>query len=338
MKINASLIVDLASVPSKIKAIEALGYDAAFSAEISSDPFFPLLLAAEHSQRVGLTTAISVAFARNPMTVASLAHDLNQYSGGRFSLGLGSQIQPHITRRFSMPWSKPAARMREFVLALRAIWDCWLEGAELDFRGEFYRHSLMTPMFTPAQRDFPAPLVSVAGVGPLMTEVAGEAADGFIAHGFTSEKYLREVSLPALERGLAKAGRSRSDFDVSAPIIVVSGLDAEAFEMSRQIVKMQLAFYGSTPDYKPILELHGWEGLQPTLHRLSKQGEWQKMGELISDDLLETFAIVCEDPGQIAPRFAERFGGLIDSWQCTLDLPDREAQSQLLRSLQPPSR
>ncbi len=335
MKINASLITDLASVPSKIKEIEGLGYDAAFSAEISNDPFFPLLLAAEHSERIGLTTAISVAFARNPMTVANLAHDLNQYSGGRFSLGLGSQIQPHITKRFSMPWSKPAARMREFVLALRAIWDCWLEGAELDFRGEFYHHTLMTPMFVPAQRDFPAPPIRVAGVGPMMTEVAGETADGFIAHGFTTEKYLREVSLPALERGLKKVGRSRSEFDVSAPIIVVSGLDTEAFEMSRQIVKMQLAFYGSTPAYKPMLEFHGWESLQPTLNRLSKQGEWQKMGELISDEFLETFAIVCEDPGQIAPRFAERFGGLIDSWQCTLDLPDREAQSQLLRSLQP---
>jgi probable F420-dependent oxidoreductase len=171
-----------------------------------------------------------------------------------------------------------------------------------------------------------------------MTEVAGETADGFIAHGFTSEKYLREVSLPALERGLTKVGRSRSEFDVSAPIIVVSGLDTEAFEMSRRIVKMQLAFYGSTPAYEPVLELHGWEGLQPTLNRLSKQGEWQKMGELISDDFLETFAIVCEDPGQIAPRFAQRYGDLIDTWQCTVDLPDREAQSQLLRSLQPPSR
>jgi len=334
VKINAILIADLASVPSKIREIESLGYDAAFSAEISNDPFFPLLLAAEHSERVGLTTAISVAFARNPMTVASLAHDLNQYSGGRFSLGLGSQIQPHITKRFSMPWSKPAARMREFVLALRAIWDCWLEGAELDFRGEFYHHTLMTPMFTPAQRDFPAPQVRVAGVGPLMTEVAGETGDGFIAHGFTSEKYMREVSLPALERGLAKAGRSRSDFDVSAPIIVASGMDTEAFEMSRQVVKMQLAFYASTPAYKPVLELHGWEDLLPTLNRLSKQGEWQKMGELISDEILETFAIVCEDPGQIAPRFAQRYGDLIDTWQCTVDLPDREAQSQLLRSLQ----
>ena len=334
MRVNASLIADLESVPSRIRAIEALGYDAAFSAEISSDPFFPLLLAAEHSERLGLTTAISVAFARNPMTVAHVSHDLNQYSRGRFSLGLGSQIEPHITKRFSMPWSQPAARMREFVLALRAIWDCWLHGADLDFRGEFYQHTLMTPMFVPAKRGFPAPRVKVAAVGPRMTEVAGEVGDGLIAHGFTTEKYLREVTLPALERGLAKAGRSRADFEVSAPLIVVSGMDREAFARSRQLVKMQLAFYGSTPAYRPVLELHGWDELQPALNRLSKQGKWQEMGELIRDDVLDAFAIVCEDPGQIAPRLAQRYGELIDTWQCTVDLPDRDAQSALLGSLQ----
>jgi len=334
MKVNAGLIGDLGSIPEKIKEIEALGYDAAFSAEISNDPFFPLLLAAEHSRRVNLTTAICVAFARNPMILANLAHDLSQYSRGRFTLGLGSQIEPHITKRFSMPWSKPAARMREFVLALRAIWNAWYAGGELDFRGEFYQHTLMTPMFTPSQRDFPAPRIHVAGVGPRMTEVAGEVADGLIAHGFTTEKYLREVTLPAVARGLAKAGRSRSDFDISAPIIVVSGMDEAAFLESRQIVKMQLAFYGSTPAYRPVLELHGWEDLQPILNRLSKQGEWQKMGDLITDELLDAFAVVCEDPEQIAPRFAERYGDLIDTWQCTVDLTDRDAQSGLLRQAQ----
>ena len=334
MRVNASLIADLASVPSRIKEVEAQGYDGAFSAEINNDPFFPLLLAAEHSETIGLTTAISVAFARNPMTLANLAHDLNQYSRGRFSLGLGSQIEPHITKRLSMPWSKPAARMREFVLAMRAIWGCWLDGKELDFRGEFYQHTLMTPMFVPAQREFPAPEVKVAGVGPLMTEVAGEVADGLIAHGFTTERYLREVSMPALERGLAKAGRSRSELDVSAPIIVVSGMDEEAFLASRQIVKLQLAFYGSTPAYRPVLELHGWADLQPRLNRLSKQGKWQEMGELISDDFLGTFAIVCEDPGQIAPLFARRYGDLIDTWQCTVNLSDPDAQAELLRRVQ----
>ncbi len=334
MKVNASLIADLASVPSRIRAIEALGYDAAFSAEINSDPFFPLLLAAEHSERVGLATAISVAFARNPMTVANVAHDLNQYSRGRFRLGLGSQIAPHITKRFSMPWSQPAARMREFVLALRAIWECWLHGTPLDFRGEFYQHTLMTPMFTPANREFPAPRVMVAAVGPRMTEVAGEVADGLIAHGFTTEKYLREVTLPALERGFAKGGRSRAGFEISAPIIVVSGMDRDAFERSRQLVKLQLAFYGSTPAYAPVLALHGWDELQPALNRLSKQGRWQEMGELIRDDVLDAFAIVCEDPGEIATRVAQRYGELIDTWQCTVDLPDRDAQSAMLRALQ----
>lgn len=336
MKINASLIADLASVPSRIRAIEALGYDAAFSAEINSDPFFPLLLAAEHSERVGLATAISVAFARSPMTVANVAHDLNQYSRGRFRLGLGSQIEPHITKRFSMPWSQPAARMREFVLALRAIWNCWLDGAPLDFRGEFYQHTLMTPMFTPAIRAFPAPPVMIAAVGPRMTEVAGEVADGLIAHGFTTERYLREVTLPAIERGLAKAGRARAGFEVSAPIIVVSGMDRDAFERSRQLVKLQLAFYGSTPAYEPVLDLHGWGDLQPALNRLSKQGKWQQMGELIRDDVLDAFAIVCEDPGEIATRVAQRYGDLIDTWQCTVDLPDRDAQSAMLRALQDP--
>ncbi len=336
MKINASLIADLGSIPSRITEIEALGYDGAFSAEISTDPFLPLLLAAEHSERVGLMTAVSVAFARSPMTVANVAHDLNQYSGGRFTLGLGSQIRPHVTKRFSMPWSQPAARMREFVMALRAIWSSWLDGERLDFRGEFYQHTLMTPMFVPAQRAFPAPKVMVAGVGPLMTEVAGEVADGFVAHGFTTEKYLREVTVPALARGLAKAGRSRADFDVSAPIIVVSGMDGGAFEASRQFVKLQLAFYGSTPAYKPVLERHGWGELQPELHRLSKQGAWQGMGELISDEMLESFAVVCENPEQIAPRLAQRYGDVIDTWQCTVDLPDREVQSALLRRLQHP--
>jgi len=334
MKINAGLINELETIPQRVREIEAMGYDAVFSAEINNDPFFPLLLAAEHSERVNLTTAITVAFARNPMTLATRAHDLNQYSGGRFSLGLGSQIEPHITRRFSMPWSKPAARMREFVLALRAIWDCWSNGTPLDFRGEFYRHTLMTPMFVPARLEHPAPPVKIAGVGPRMTEVAGEVADGLIAHGFTTARYLREVTLPAVERGLARAGRARAAFDVSAPIMVVAGMDEEAFVASREAVKMQLAFYGSTPAYAPVLELHGWCDLQPELNRLSKRGEWQTMGGLIDDEVLSALALVCEKPEQIAARFADAYGDLIDTWQCTVTLPDHDAQSELVSQVQ----
>ena len=211
MKIDGGLAInDLATIPERVRALEAAGYDAAVSAELANDPFLPLVLAAEHSERVKLQTSIAVAFARNPMTLAQTAHDINAFSKGRMVLGLGSQIRPHITKRFSMPWDKPASRMRELILAMRAIWDCWYEGKQLDFRGEFYTHTLMTPMFTPRELRYGAPKVFLAAVGPRMTEVAGEVADGLIAHGFTTDAYLREVTLPAIERGLAAIARSRS--------------------------------------------------------------------------------------------------------------------------------
>ncbi len=229
MKVSGMLGADLDMAPLAIAELEQRGYDAAFTAEINNDPFFPLVLAAEHSKTIALTTSISVAFARNPMTLANLAWDLNQYSKGRFTVGLGSQIKPHITRRFSMPWSKPAARMREFIQAMQAIWRCWETGEKLDFNGEFYRHNLMTPMFTPSRTTYGAPGVNLAAVGPLMTEVAAEVANGVIAHGFTTVKYLRDVTLPAVQRGLEKSGRQREDFEVSLPVMVVTGVNEVAY-------------------------------------------------------------------------------------------------------------
>jgi probable F420-dependent oxidoreductase len=324
---------DLEMAPLAIAELEARGYDAAFTAEINSDPFFPLVLAAEHSKAIQLTTAISVAFARNPMTTANLAWDLNQYSKGRFTIGLGSQIKPHITRRFSMPWSQPAARMREFILAMRAIWACWATGETLDFNGEFYRHDLMTPMFTPTRTTYGAPGVNLAAVGPRMTEVAAEVADGVIAHGFTTVQYLREVTLPAVLRGLARAGRQRETFDVSLPVFVVAGVDEEAFARSRQAVLGQIAFYASTPAYRPVLELHGWGDLQSEAHQLTRQGRWQDMGALISDDILRTFAVVCEDIDAVPAMLKQRYAGLADTWMCTVDTGDRDRQRQLIAQL-----
>jgi probable F420-dependent oxidoreductase len=332
MKVNGGAMGPLSKIPERARDIEAMGYDGLISAEVSHDPFFPLLLAAEHTERVGLSTAIAVAFARNPMTLANLAHDLNAYSKGRFTLGLGSQIKPHITRRLSMPWSKPAARMREFVLAMRAVFDCWYEGKPLDFSGEFYTHTLMTPMFTPIDIEHGPPRVAVAAVGPLMTEVAAEVADGLIAHAFTTDRYMREVTLPAVQRGLDRGGRARADFDIMCPAFVVSGVDDSSREGSRVAVRQQIAFYGSTPAYRPVLELHGWGALSEELLRLSKQGRWVEMGERIDDEVLETFAIVAE-PGQIEERLALRYGELIDTWLCTWELPDRDAQSDMVRSL-----
>jgi probable F420-dependent oxidoreductase len=333
MKVHGALMGDLASIPERAVAAEAAGYDGVFSAEVSHDPFFPLLLAAEHTERVDLVTSIAVAFARNPMTLANLAHDLNAYSKGRFVLGLGSQIRPHVTKRLSMPWSKPASRMREFILAMRAIWSCWYEGKPLEFRGEFYTHTLMTPMFTPTDTDHGAPRVTLAGVGPRMTEVAAEVADGLIAHAFTTRRYMEEVTLPAVARGLERAGRDRRDFDIACPVFVVTGTNAEEREGSLRSVRQQIAFYGSTPAYRPVLDQHGWGDLQEELNRLSKQGKWVEMGERIDDEMLDAFAIVAE-PEDVGARLAERYGDVLDTWLCTHALPDPRAQRAMVESLQ----
>jgi len=311
VKVDGGLLGDLRGVPARARALEEIGYDGALSAEIANDPFFPLLLAAEHTERLQLLTSIAVAFARSPMNLAQIGHDLNQYSGGRLILGLGSQIRAHITRRFSMPWSRPAARMRELILAMRAIWDCWYHGTPLDFRGEFYTHTLMTPMFTPKDGIYGAPRVFLAAVGPRMAEVAGEVADGLIAHAFTTERYLREVTLPAVERGLARAGRDRRGFEITCPVFTVVQRDEAADDRQRRAIRAQIAFYGSTPAYRPVLELHGWGELQGRLHALSLRGRWEEMGELITEEMLETFAVVAR-PEDLADRLRARFGGLLD--------------------------
>jgi probable F420-dependent oxidoreductase len=308
---GAGLGADAAATGHAAREAEERGYDGVWTAETSHDPFLPLLLAAQQTKRVELGTGIAVAFARNPMTTAVTANDLQLYSEGRFILGLGSQIKPHITKRFSMEWSHPAARMREFVLAMRAIWDSWNNGSKLDFRGDFYTHTLMTPFFNPGPNPFGPPKVFLAGVGGRMTEVAGETCDGFLSHGFTTERYLREVSIPALERGLAKSGRSLDDFEISLAAFVVTGTNEDEMAASTQGTKQQIAFYGSTPAYRPVLELHGWGELQDDLNRLSKEGKWAEMAGLIDDDILDTFAVVGE-PEAIAPGLHARFGDVID--------------------------
>jgi probable F420-dependent oxidoreductase len=290
---------------------ESFGYDGMWGAETSHDPFFPLVLAAEHTHRIELGTAIAVAFARNPMTTANVGWDLQAYSKGRLNLGLGSQIKPHIEKRFSMPWSHPAPRMREFISAMRAIWDSWQNGSKLDFRGDFYQHTLMTPFFNPGPSEYGPPKVFLAAVGEKMTEVAGEVADGMLVHGFTTERYMREVTVPTIERGLASSGRDRSQFQLAYPAFIVTGNNEEEMEEASTGTRRQIAFYGSTPAYRGVLDLHGWGDLQPDLNRLSKQGEWAKMGELIDDEILRTFAVIGE-PASIGGQLVERFGGLID--------------------------
>ncbi|MGE3686804.1 MAG: LLM class F420-dependent oxidoreductase [Acidimicrobiia bacterium] len=313
MKVDGGIGTDLAKAGRHAQEAEAAGYSGIWTAETNHDPFFPLLLAAEHTEHIELGTSIAVAFARNPMLLANIGWDLQSFSKGRFVLGLGSQIKPHIEKRFSMPWSHPAARMREMIQAIRAIWDCWLTGTKLEFRGEHYRHTLMTPFFTPDAADlgdFGVPKIFLAGVGELMTEVAGEVCDGFICHGFTTERYLREVTLPALTRGRAKVGKTLDGFEIIGPSFVVTGADEDELAAATAGTRQQIAFYGSTPAYRPVLELHGWGGLQDTLNTLSKQGKWVEMGELIDDEVLNTFAVVGE-PERIAPELHRRYGDVI---------------------------
>lgn len=287
MKLDSS-VVDY--TPNGIGAIakraEDRGYDGFWLAETRHDPFLALSGAAAATGRIELGTAIAVAFARNPMTVATAANDLQLLSGGRFNLGLGSQVEAHITKRFSMPWSRPAARMREFVLAVRAIWRAWETSERLAFRGEFYRHTLMTPVFDPGPNPHGNPPIYLAGVGELMTEVAGEVADGFLCHNFTTGRYLREVTLPALDRGRGKAGKTLAGFEISRPVFVATTSEEIAD------VKRQIAFYGSTPAYRPVLALHGWGELHDELHRMSRRQQWAQMSELITDEVLNEFAVV----------------------------------------------
>ena len=313
MKVDGGVALDLGKSAESAKEAESAGYTGAWTAETNHDPFFPLLLAAEHTKKIELGTSIAVAFARNPMTLANIGWDLQSYSQGRFILGLGSQIKPHITKRFSMEWSKPAARMREMILAIRAIWDTWENGTPLNFRGDFYTHTLMTPFFTPDRADlagFGTPKIFLAGVGELMTEVAGEVCDGFICHGFTTEKYLREVTIPALARGRAKAGKTMEGFEIVGPSFIVTGNTEAEMTQAAAGTRQQIAFYGSTPAYRGVLDIHGWGGLQDELNTLSKQGKWVEMGNLINDEILNTFAVVGA-PEQVAPELKRRYDDVI---------------------------
>jgi probable F420-dependent oxidoreductase len=307
---------------------EAAGYDGIFTGELNNDPFLPLALAAASTERIDIGTALAIAFSRSPMSLAYTAHELQRFSRGRLVLGLGSQVKAHITRRFSMPWGRPAAQMKEFILAMRAVWQCWSDGGRLTFEGEFYQHTLMPPAFVPPLHDYGPPPVYVAGVGDVMTRVAGEVADGFLCHGFTTERWMREHTIPALAEGRRRAGKSMDGFTVKAAVFVATGSDAEV-EAEVAAIRSQLAFYASTPAYRQVLELHGWGDLGPELTRLSKENRWAEMSELIDEDMLNAFAVV-SPPRDFARLLAERCAGVIDRVSA-ITMATRPPDMRLLR-------
>jgi probable F420-dependent oxidoreductase len=315
VKLDVGMLThDLKTLPEYARKVEALGFDCLWSAETQHDPFLPLAVAATATSRIKLGTSIAVAFPRSPMVLAHISWDLAKASGGRFILGLGSQVKGHNERRFSVKWEAPAPRMREVVQALRAIWDCWQNGTKLNFKGQFYRFDLMTPFFNPGPIEHPQVPVYVAGVNPAMCRIAGEVCDGLHVHPFNSPKYLRELVQPAVNEGLAKSGRGRGDFTYATSSFVVVG-DTEAEQAhARQAVKQQIAFYASTRTYEPVLAAHGWQDLVPHLHRKSVEGDWKGMADLISDAMLEDFAVI-GSWADIGPRIRERFAGLYDRTQ-----------------------
>lgn len=316
MKVDVLLQMDgrLDTVAAQVRRLEDSGVDGVWSSETAHDPLLPLAVAATGTATASLGTAITVAFARSPMTLAYTANDIQQASGGRLVLGLGSQVRPHIARRFSMPWGKPVPQMREYVQALRAIWRSWNEGSPLRFEGEYYRHTLMTPVFSPPVNPFGPPPIVLAAVGPAMTRLAGQVADGLIVHPFSTERYLREVTLPAFEAGLERAGRARSQVEVVHPGFVVVRSAAADDDRRIDAVRRQIAFYGSTPAYRSVLDLHGWGDLADQLNRLSLSPDperWDTMAGLIDDQVVSAFAVI-GDLATVARELTRRYRGAVD--------------------------
>lgn len=302
---------DLGEIVALAKQTEELGYAALLAAETGHDPFMPLALAAEHTRRLHLGTGIAVALSRSPAHLAHAAHDLQRYSKGRFILGVGSQVRGHIEKRFSATWSEPTERMRDCIGAIRAIWRSWDSGEPLHYEGRFYRHTLMTPFFSPPPNPYGPPPIYLAASGPEMTAVGGEVADGLMLHALTSTATMAEITLPALQRGLEAAGRSRRDVELYAPIFVITGDSDEELATAERAVRLQIAFYASTPAYRQVLAFHGRPGLPGELNALSKQGRWKEMGGLIDDEILDQFSVTGK-PEEIGPAILDRFGGDLD--------------------------
>ena len=311
MKIDGPFYAQLGGAAAEAARLAAIGYDGVYTLEGSWDPFLPLALASEHAPQLDIATGIAVAFPRNPMHLAYQAWDLQTFSKGRFLLGIGSQVKAHIENRFGVEFSHPAARMREYIQALKAIFACWQDGSRLDFSGEYYRHTLMTPMFNPGPNPFGPPPVLLGALGPLMTEVAGEVADGLIVHPFSNLPFLTGAALPAVTRGLARAGRQREDFTLQINAIVITGDSDEARAAATESVRGLLGFYACTPAYRPPMDAVGYGELQPELNRLSKEGRWQELGAYIDEPFLEAFTTRGR-PGEIAGKLRDKYGDHAD--------------------------
>jgi len=308
MKLDAALPpAPLTDVPMIAKAAESLGFSGLWTQETQHDPFLPHALIAEHTSRIQMGTGIAVSFGRSPATIAYTAWDLANQSDGRFILGLGTQVKAHIERRFGMQWPESVTgKLREQIRVIRAFWDTWQTGAPLNFRGEYYKITLMTPFFNPGPMDYPNIPIYIAGVNPGLARLAGEMCDGFHVHPFHTPEYLSEVLLPAILEGTAKSDRTREDISVAASVFAATNDD------EREACRQSISFYASTPSYRPVLEYHGWLDVGEKLSSLAARGEWREMSSLITDDILEKFCIAAESPSEMAAAIRKRYASLAD--------------------------
>ena len=334
MKIETGLpITNWSRIPEVAAAAERKGFDGLVSFEIANDPFAPLVPAVLATERVRLGTAIAVCFPRSPMVVANTAWDIHVHSGGRFTLGLGTQVKGHNERRFSVPWSPPLPRLREYVESLRAIWRCWEKGEKLDYRGEHYQFTLMTPEFAPPASGLPSIPITIAAVRPAMLKLAGRVCDGVRLHGFATKKYVDEVAIPKIEEGLAQSGRARENFEIWGGGFLATGKDDEAVAKAVEQIRYRIAFYGSTRSYHPVLSIHGWDDLGMKLHAMSKEGQWDQMAGEVPDEVVEAFTVIGRYE-ELRPLMEERFGDITDSTTIDFAGISDDAASAVIADLQ----
>lgn len=315
---------------------EELGYDGINAAETAHDSFLPLVLAAEHTERIGIGTSVAIAFPRSPMVTAMMAWDLQRFSKGRMTLGLGTQVKGHNQRRFSVPWSPPAPRIREYVQALKAIWHTFQTGEKLDYVGEHYTFTLMTPNFNPGPIEHPHIPVHIAAVNPRNAFVAGEVCDGVKLHGFNTMKYTKDVLLPEIMKGLEKSGRTRDQFEICGGGFLATGRTWSEAEQNAQEIKRQISFYGSTRTYQAVFDHHGWGDTTARLHEMSLQGKWDEMPAVIPDEMLTEFAVIAPYD-KVAQAIKERYGGVCDrvGFSAAIKTPeDEEAVRAIIKELQ----
>lgn len=312
----------------------ALGYKAFFGFENKSNPFFSVLMCATQNRDIALSTSIAVAFSKTPMVMALESYSLNQYCKGNFTLGLGSQVRAHITRRFGMPWTdKPATQMREYINALHSIWDSFENGGPLKFEGETYQHTLISPEFIPYIEGYGRPKIHLGAVGPGMTKVAADLTDGLITHSFVSEKTLREITNKNINDHLKAQNKSRAAFELILPAFIVTGSNEEEYQRNIAWHRHRIGFYATTPAYKVQLDMHGWGDIHAEVRKMTRENRWDDLWQPITDEMIDTYAIVGE-PHEIAPKIKHRFGDFVDTIQCNLELEDEEVQYNIVKAIE----